>query len=76
MGLEMSTAKDLLERMKREGKRYAVFIANPDGTERAYLLLDDETVIGFDQKMLECLIPMLQKAHDSMGQNITAAPKQ
>jgi hypothetical protein len=51
----------LLEKMKREGKRWAVITTTLEGKPRVAIATVDGMIFAMDAEMLEGVIPLLQK---------------
>lgn len=63
--MQTMEAGDLLELLRKTGKKYAVFVAMAD-KPRAFIALEDGSSLGMDLEMLQEIIPMLQKSLEKL----------
>lgn len=60
--MEFMEGQQLLEKMRREGKKWAVFTADVQGKSRVCIATVDGALFAMDKEMTEQVIPLLQKA--------------
>lgn len=59
--MEEMMGQELLEKMKREGKKWAVITAVVNEKPSVLIVLPDGTFFAMDAIMLDAVIPLLQK---------------
>lgn len=65
--MEQMMGTDLLEKMKREGHKWAVVVAEVNGKPHAIIALVSGEFFAMDRDMLGAVLPLLQKASLSLA---------
>lgn len=64
--MEHMLGTELLEKMQREGKKWAVITAELNGKPRICIVTIDGTIFGMDKEMLVNVLPLLKKGLDHL----------